>query len=256
MLTGNPNKDYPLGYFSEMFSCAKSSISEDLGIVRSAVEASGFGYIETTAGSKGGVRYVPYISENRAKDALENLREALEESSRALGEGFIYTSDLMFDASYIQVAAEEFAKKFASVDADFVITVETRGVGVAMLTSKLLHLPLIVLGREARIADGSTVSINYFSGSTDRIQKMSVSRRAIKPGQKAIIIDDFMRRGGSIKGIENMLSEFDASPVATGVVIATLTPKKKAVGNYFPIMILDDTRDVYEVKINPEILNK
>lgn len=256
ILTDNPNMDFSLGKFAEMFSCAKSSVSEDLAVVRGAVEELGLGYIETTSGSKGGVRFVPYISSQRAIPDLMELKAALEEPSRRIGDGFLYTSDLMFDPKYIQIAAAEFARKFASVDADFVITVETRGVGVAMLTARLLNLPLIVVGREARVADGSTISINYFSGSTDRIQKMSVSKRAIRSGEKAIIIDDFMRRGGSIRGIENMLGEFEASAAAIGVVIAAKEPKDKKIGNYFPVMILDDTQEKTEITINPEIIDK
>lgn len=255
VLTENPNKDYPLGYFSELFGCAKSSVSEDLHVVRAAVEEGGLGYIETTAGAKGGVRFVPYIDENCAIEDLEKLKLALEDPSRVIGGGFLYTSDLIFDATYIKVAAREFAKKFAAAEADFVITIETRGVGVAMMTAHYLNLPLIVLGRETRVADGSTVSINYFSGSTDRIQKMSVSKRAIKPGQKAVIIDDFMRDGGSVKGIIDMLSEFEATKVGVGVVMATRGAKERSIGEYFPIMILDDAQGVYRVKINPEIIN-
>jgi len=254
ILTENPNKDYSLGYFAELFGCAKSSVSEDLHVVRTAVEEGGLGYIETTAGAKGGVRFVPYIKEECALEDLEKLKLALEDPSRVIGGGFLYTSDLIFDANYIKVAAREFAKKFAATEADFVITIETRGVGVAMMTAHYLNLPLIVLGRETRVADGSTVSINYFSGSTDRIQKMSVSRRAIKPGQRAIIIDDFMREGGSVKGIIDMLSEFDAVKAGVGVVMATRGAKERSIGEYFPIMILDDAQGIYRVKINPEII--
>lgn len=254
-LIENPNKDYSLGYFANLFSCAKSSVSEDLHVVRNAAEAAGLGYIETTAGAKGGVRFVPYIGKNAAKDELLKLKEALEDPSRVIGGGFLYTSDVMFDPGYMRIAAREFAKKFAATEADFVMTVETRGVGVAMMTAQYLNLPLIVLGRETRVADGSTVSINYFSGSTDRIQKMSVSRRAIKAGQKAIIIDDFMREGGSVKGIIDMLSEFDAVKAGVGVVMATRGAKERCIGDYFPIMILDDAQGVYKVKINPEIID-
>lgn len=254
ILTMHPNKDYSLGFFTEMFSCAKSSVSEDLHVVRSAVEAAGLGYIETTAGAKGGVRFVPYATGKSIKDELLKLKEVLEEPDRVIGGGFLYTSDIMFNPDYIGVAARVFAKKFASLEADFVITVETRGIGVAMMTAQLLNLPLVVLGREARVADGSTVSINYFAGSTDSIRKMSVSKRAIKAGQKAIIIDDFMRQGGSISGIENMLSEFEASACGVGVVLTTTEPADKKVGEYFPIMYVDNNQDGRKITINPEII--
>lgn len=254
VLSENPNKDYTLGTFAGMFGCAKSSVSEDLQIVRSAVETAGLGYIETTAGAKGGVRFVPYVEKKVGIPALEKLKKALEDSSRIVGGGFLYTSDLMFDPEYMSAAARQFARRFAATEADFVITVETRGIGVAMMTADLLNLPLVVIGRETRVADGSTVSINYFSGSTERIQKMSVSKRAIKQGQKAIIIDDFMRNGGSIKGIEDMLKEFDASASGIGVVIVSGGMDDKKVGEFFPILLLDDIQGAYKVRINPEIV--
>jgi len=254
ILTAHPNKDYSLGFFTEMFSCAKSSVSEDLHVVRSAVEKAGLGYIETTSGAKGGVRFVPYAKDSSIKNDLEKLRDVLSEPDRIIGGGFLYTSDIMFNPDYIGVAAKVFAKKFASLEADFVVTVETRGIGVAMMTAQLLNLPLVVLGREARVADGSTVSINYFAGSTDSIRKMSVSKRAIKAGQRAIIIDDFMRQGGSVSGIENMLSEFEASSCGVGVVIATKDPVDKKVGEYFPIMYMDNTQEERKITINPEII--
>jgi len=254
VLSENPNKDFSLGYFADMFSCAKSSISEDIGIVKGAVEASGYGYIETTAGAKGGVRFVPYISKEKAVAVLTGFKKQLEEKDRALGGGFTYTSDLMFNPSYIKACAFCFAKKFAAAEADFVVTVETRGIGVAMLTAELLNLPLVVLGRETRVADGSTVSINYFAGSTDRIQKMSVSKRAIKEGQRAIIIDDFMRAGGSVKGIEDMLTEFNARQVGIGVVMVAEGLGNKKIGDFYPLIIMDHTQDGLKVEINPEII--
>ena len=252
-LVQHPNRDYSLGYFAELFDCAKSSISEDLHVVRSAVNTAGYGYIETTAGAKGGVRFVPYIDNSKAIEVLESLKKELEKEDRQIGGGFLYTSDLMFNPDYIKACAMLFAKKFAACEADFIVTVETRGIGVAMLTAELLHRPLVVLGRETRVADGSTVSINYFAGSTDRIQKMSVSKRAIKPGEKAIIIDDFMRQGGSIKGIENMLKEFNAVPVGTGVVMVANGIENKKVGDFYPLIIMDQTQGGLSVKINPEI---
>ena len=40
---------------------------------------------------------------------------------------------------------------------------------------------------------------------------MSMSKRAIAPGAKVLIIDDFMRGGGSIVGISEMIGEFSGT---------------------------------------------
>ncbi len=254
ILTEHPNRDYSLGFFADKFGCAKSSVSEDLKIVRSAMDAAGIGYVETTSGSKGGVRFVPYITKEEAHDGLEKMKTMLEDSSRDVGGGYIYTTDLLFDPEFCQVCAMQFARHFAAFDADILVTIETRGIGVAMLTARLLNIPLVVIRREARVSEGSTISINYYSGSSDRVQKMSLAKRAIKPGSKAIIIDDFMRKGGTLKGIEDMLMEFDTKAVGFGAVIVTEGVEDKKVGNFFPIFILTDTEDGYRVAINPDIL--
>ena len=254
ILTENPNRDYPLGYFAEMFGCAKSSISEDLQVVREATEATGLGYVETTSGAKGGVRYVPYISMELASPQLIKFGEDLARPERALGSGFIYTTDLMSDPAFVTLAARIFARHFAATEADMIVTVETKGIGVAMETARLLDLPLVVIRREAKVSEGSTISINYFSGSADRIQKMSLSKRAVKSGSRAIIIDDFMRGGGSIKGMEDMLREFDAKAAGVGVVIVAGHKDEKKIGSYFPIFIYDDTGSVCRVCANPELI--
>lgn len=46
-----------------------------------------------------------------------------------------------------------------------------------------------------------------------------MSKRAIAPGAKVLIIDDFMRGGGSIVGISEMIGEFSGTVVGVGVAI-------------------------------------
>ena len=254
LLTDSPNKDFSLGYFAELFGCAKSSISEDLQVVRAAAETSGLGYVETTAGARGGVRYVPYIKPESAIEELRHYAEELQKPDRILGSGFIYTTDLMFSPGFTRAVAMQFARRFAAVDADMVVTVETKGIGVALRTAQMLNLPLVVIRREAKVSEGSTISINYFSGSADRIQKMSLSKRSVAPGSKGIIIDDFMRGGGSVVGMQDMLREFDAQCAGVGVVMVAGGRDNKKIGEYFPVYVLDESVSPWRVDINPDIV--
>ena len=69
---------------------------------------------------------------------------------------------------------------------------------------------------------------------------MSISKRAVVPGSKAIVIDDFMRGGGSIKGIQEILGEFDVSVVGIGLAIASVLPEKKKINEYTAIVYMGD----------------
>ena len=68
---------------------------------------------------------------------------------------------------------------------------------------------------------------------------MSIAKRAVAPNKRAIIIDDFMRGGGSLKGVTEILSEFDIEVVGAGVAIASREPSKKKISSYLPVIYLD-----------------
>lgn len=240
ILTDTPSELYSLQYFCDRFDVAKSSISEDITVANSAVSSTGSGYIETLSGAKGGVRFIPDISQNQLSILQTEFCNKIKDSNRILGGGFLYTSDTMFDAKLVSKLATVFAKKFKDRNANYVATVETKGIPLASMVAHQMNLPLVIIRREAKVSEGSTVSINYFSGSYDRVQKMSISKRAVEPGSKAIIIDDFMRGGGSTRGIHDILSEFDVEVVGVGIAIASALPEKKKIDEFTAIAYLGD----------------
>ena len=175
ILTDSPCKVFPLQFFCDLFNTAKSSVSEDISIASSSVMSTGTGYIETIAGAKGGVRFVPDISDEELIKLQNELCDKLRDHSRILAGDFLYTSDIFFDAAFTDRLASIFVRKFKDSGADYVATVETKGIPLAASTARKLNIPLVVIRREAKVSEGSTVSINYFSGSYDRVQKMSLS---------------------------------------------------------------------------------
>lgn len=252
ILSDTPNKSYTLQYFCDLFGAAKSSISEDIKSAGEAVAFTGTGFLETASGAKGGVKFVPDISDEKVRELQQEFCERLSDPSRLLGGNFLYTSDLFYDSQLIQKIASVFARKFRECGADYVATVETKGIPLASRVAHLMNLPLVVVRREAKISEGSTVSINYFSGSYDRIQRMSMSKRAISNGGKVLIIDDFMRGGGSVVGISEMTGEFGAEVVGVGVAIASLKPEQKKIKDYTCLVYIDDIApDAKEITLLP-----
>ena len=96
ILTDSPCKVFPLQFFCDLFNTAKSSVSEDISIASSSVMSTGTGYIETIAGAKGGVRFVPDISDEELIKLQNELCDKLRDHSRILAGDFLYTSDIFF----------------------------------------------------------------------------------------------------------------------------------------------------------------
>ena len=92
--------------------------------------------------------------------------------------------------------------------------------------------------------------MTYVSGNTSKVESMSLPRKALKPDSKVIIIDDFMRGGGTIKGMIDLMTEFGAEVVGTGVFISTTQPEEKMVKNYISLIELDVQGDKISVQPN------
>lgn len=253
-MTSEPSKIFNFKYFCDKYDVAKSTVSEDITMAKDALKISGQGELVTISGSLGGVKYVPTISEEMSQIVQEEFCERLTDSTRILGGGFLYTSDIMYDLSFVKNLGRIFVTKFSEIEADYVATVETKGIPLASTIAYMLNLPLVIIRREPKFSEGSTVSINYFSGPDQRVQKMSIAKRAVKPGSKAIVIDDFMRGGGSIKGIREILSEFEIDTVATGIAIISAKPEKKKVDSFVHLVTLEEVDDFEKtISVSPNI---
>ncbi|MCW8000041.1 hypothetical protein CFK35_19495 [Clostridium sp. cpc1] len=107
------------------------------------------------------------------------------------------------------------------------------------MTADILNVPLIVIRKNTKITEGPTVNINYVSGSTKVIQTMSLSKKVMKEGSKVLVIDDFMKAGGTIKGINDMMNEFNAEVAGVGIFVSTKSPEKKLVDDYISLIKLE-----------------
>ena len=49
---------------------------------------------------------------------------------------------------------------------DAVVTIATKGISLANAVANILNLPVVVIRKDNKVTEGSTVSINYVSGSS------------------------------------------------------------------------------------------
>ncbi len=240
VLSDNPNKIFTYNYFCNRFKAAKSTISEDIVIAKELTNELELGYIETIAGYSGGVKFIPTLSKEYIKEFLYELCIKLSSEDRIIPGGFVYMTDILYSPSIAKNIGKIFSGCFKEYDIDYVITVETKGIPIALMTAHMLNCPLVIIRRNTKVTEGSTVNINYVSGSTRQIQTMSLSRRSIKEKSKVLIIDDFMKAGGTAKGMKDMMKEFKAEVVGIGVLISTKNPQDKLVNNYISLLTLDE----------------
>ena len=252
-LLNHPYELTSLNTFAEKYESAKSSISEDIVIIKRAFEEIEIGTIETITGAGGGVIFTPSISDKEAKTIVEKLRDQLSESDRILPGGYIYLSDLLSTPSILNSIGRIIAKAFRGQKIDAVMTVATKGVPLANAVANTLNVPFVIVRRDLKITEGSTVSVNYVSGSSDRIEKMFLSKRSLKAGSRVLIVDDFLKGGGTINGMISLLTEFE-SELAGVAVFADNAQEKRDQLAYNSLLKVTNI-DVKENKIDVEVGN-
>jgi purine operon repressor len=233
-----PHQLIPLSTFAERYQTAKSSISEDLSIIKEVFEQEEIGELNTHIGATGGVKFSPKMSKKESLLLIEQICLRLQQPERILPGGYIYMSDIIGLPSYLNEIGRTLASAFSDRNIEVIITVETKGIPIAFATASFMNVPVVIVRRDSIVIEGSAVSINYVSGSNKHIQTMSLSRRALQEGSKVLIIDDFMHVGGTIRGMMDLLQEFKAKVMGVGVFVESREAEEILVEDYVSLVKL------------------
>lgn len=248
-LLEHPRQLVPLTFFADRYTSAKSSISEDLAIIKETFEQRGIGILQTVHGAAGGVKFFVKISKDSAKPFVKELCESIADPERLLPGEYLYLTDILGNPSIVQKAGKIIASAYSDVVIDVVMTVATKGIPLAYAVASQLNAPVVIVRKDSRVTEGPTVSINYVSGSTKRIQTMVLSKRSLAQGSRVLIVDDFMKAGGTIMGMISLLEEFNASVAGIAVLVESEKTQERLVDQYLSLVQLTDV-EVKGKKIN------
>ncbi|MFC4558551.1 pur operon repressor [Virgibacillus kekensis] len=249
----NPRTHTSLPFFTTKFDAAKSSISEDLGIVDRVLREEGIGSLETLPGAAGGVKYIPHFSRKKGENFIQELCHTLEDSSRILPGGYLYMSDILGDPHMVKQIGRVLASAFSDLEIDVVVTVATKGIPLAYAVASVLSVPVVIVRRDPKVTEGSSVSINYVSGSSRKIQTMVLPKRSLQEGANVCIIDDFMKAGGTINGMKSLLEEFNANVKAIGVLAEADDEEDERVVEDYTSLVKITNVDIKQrnIEVNP-----
>lgn len=239
-----PHTLVSLTFFAERYESAKSSISEDLAIIKRTVKLRGIGILETIPGATGGAIFIPSIDEDEACAFIEDMTEQLSHQDRLLPGGYVYLSDLLGRPDVLRYVGRVIARQYIDKQIDAVMTVATKGVPIAQSVASYLNVPFVIVRRDSKITEGSTVSVNYVSGSSERIEKMELSKRSLKRGSHVLVVDDFMKGGGTVNGMKSMIEEFESELVGITVFAEGAFDGRRMVEDYTSLLKVDSVNTI------------
>ena len=143
----HPHKLVSLTNFAKHYESAKSSISEDLSIIKRTFAQRGLGILETIPGAAGGARFIPSIGEKEAEKFVWEMAAELSQESRLLPGGYVYLSDLLGDPEVLRHIGRMIAREYIGRQIDAVMTVATKGVPIAQSVAYYLNIPFVIVRR-------------------------------------------------------------------------------------------------------------
>ena len=88
-------------------------------------------------------------------------------------------NDLLFAPQLLTRIGEIIMQRTKTLVPEYIMTVESKGIPLALATARAFNVPMVMARKQARITEGPAVSISYLSGSTKKIQSMSLPKRAM-----------------------------------------------------------------------------
>lgn len=155
------------------------------------------------------------------------LMELLKQ--RILKDGLILDGDILKVDSFINHQIDphlafdigrEFYNRFKDTQINRILTIETSGIAFALCAGYHFNVPVVFAKKHA----GRNMSSNVYQSKVHSYTKetdytISVSQQFLPPGEKLLIIDDFLANGQAVLGLINIANQANSSVSGVGIVI-------------------------------------
>ncbi len=157
---------------------------------------------------------------------MNELAERIIKEGKVFDGGMIRVDKFLnhqVDIGLLKKASLVFATHFTQMMPTKVITVEASGIIPAVYTADFLNIPLVFAKKVApeTNTENRHSSIVY-SFTKNQDSRISIAKYLIDPEDRLLIIDDFLARGSTLKGLLEIAKSANATVVGTGIVISKL----------------------------------
>lgn len=129
---------------------------------------------------------------------------------------------LLGDSQLAHQAAEQLSTKI-TVDFDYIVTLESKGIPLAEEMSRVTNHPTFVVLRKsvkAYMTDPLEVAVNSITTTDEQKLVLDGHDAQQLAGKRIILVDDVISTGGSLEAAERLLKKAHAKTVAKCAILA------------------------------------
>ena len=124
------------------------------------------------------------------------------------------------DIALIEEIGREFKRRFADCEVTKILTIEASGIGIACLAARHFHCPVVFAKKsQSRNISPDVYTAKVESFTHGKVYDVVVSKEYLNPGEKVLLIDDFLANGEALRGLAKLVNDSGAQLVGAGIVI-------------------------------------
>ena len=124
------------------------------------------------------------------------------------------------DIPLMEEIGREFHRRFADKQITKVLTIEASGIGIACFVAREFGVPMVYAKKSHSINIDSDVFVAEVESFTHKNKNnVIVSKKFLNPGERILIIDDFLANGCALQGLIAIVKAAGASVEGIGIVI-------------------------------------
>ena len=124
------------------------------------------------------------------------------------------------DVALFAEIGREFQRRFTGCGVNKILTIEASGIGIACITAQSFRCPVIFAKKsQTKNITGEVYTTQVESFTHGRVYDVIVSKKFLGPGDKVLIIDDFLANGAALEGLIDLVAQSGAELAGAGIVI-------------------------------------
>lgn len=124
------------------------------------------------------------------------------------------------DIELFSEIGKELKRRFADAEINKILTIEASGIGIACVAAQSFHVPVVFAKKnQTKNIAGDVWTSRVESYTHGRIYDIRVAKEFLGPGDKVLLIDDFLANGKALEGLVELVEESGAELVGAGIVI-------------------------------------
>jgi xanthine phosphoribosyltransferase len=176
------------------------------------------GFLSLAAGFIPAVYFIMFLEE-----AMQELKDRIVKEGKILPGNIVKVDGFLnhrVDCAFMGRIADEFKKYFDLDNVDLILTAEASGIALSAICAYRYGKPMVYAKKaKSDNIEGGLYQSEIFSYTYKKKVTLLVSKEWIHPGDRVLVIDDFLARGEALRGLCEIVQAAGAELVGIGCAV-------------------------------------